>query len=212
MAGHIPSSGSISMGPAAGDTRSIYRLRNLKRSTGDSSQQSLSNMRDWYRTYVGPAGDPSDNMPGSGNQVSFSDFHNHKVWRVAVRAQTETPTQYTNNNDAELRIYGSYGSSDYYFTCNGSTQHPSGSTEVYFSSMDSGTNYTVTCSDEGGTDAIFYLTYNPGYGGGSHSIIGSTTSGANGTHYYWSTKSSSSWSEYSYFYVEEADPSGTAYG
>lgn len=216
MAGHIPSSGSVSMGPIAGDTRSMYRLRNLKRSTGDTSQQNMSTLRDWFRTYVNPAGDAGGNFPNSGNQIAFSDFYDMKIWRVGIRNVNESASTYSDSNNAQFRVYGSYGSNDFAFHLNGGSnagwQYPSGGAEVLFTGFNGGSSYTFTARDEGGPDADFTLTYYPGYNTATAYMRGTTTSGSNNTNYNWSTNSPSSWSEYSYFYVEEADPSGVSYG
>lgn len=220
MAGHIPSSGSVSMSTAAGDTRSMYRLRNIKRSTGDTSQQAMSTLRDWFRTYVNPAGDAGGNFPDSGNQIAFSNFRDMKIWGCAVRSQNETTSTYNTDDNAKLKVYGLNGTSDYAFTIGGVEQNPSGAAEVEFSKSATGQSFngdgtashTLTVKDEGGTSAEFTLTWVPGYGTGQAKIEGTTTSGTNNQAYNWSTNSPSSYSEYSYFYVEEADPSGTAYG
>ena len=94
MPGYIPSSGAVSIGDAAGSGRSLNELRNIKRTTTTNSAMALSTLRDWYRSYVDPAGDPSGNFPAAGNAISFSDWRNVTITGVKVRVTNETDDTY----------------------------------------------------------------------------------------------------------------------
>ena len=214
MAGHIPHSGSVSIGDAAPEGSRLNELRNLKRSTTTNSQMAMSTLRDWFRTYVNPAGDSLGGFPDSGNQISMSDFRGMKIWGCNVRSKNESTSTYANSNNASLKIKGINGTGDYDFRLGGVWQYPSGSTEVEFTGFngDGSESHTLTVKDDGGTSTQFTLEWVPGYGTGQAKIVGTTTSGTNGQAYNWTTSSPSTYSEYSNFWVEEADPSGTAYG
>jgi|TARA_Y100000310_G_scaffold325836_1_gene389939 hypothetical protein len=214
MAGNIPTSGSVSVGDAAGSGKSLNELRNVKRSTTTNSQMAMSTLRDWFRTYVNPTGDSLGGFPDSGNEISMSDFHGMKIWGCNVRSKNESTSTYANSNNASLKAKGINGTGDYAFHLNSTWQYPSGSAEVEYTGLngDGSTSHTLTVRDEGGTNTDFTLLWCPGYGTGQAKIYGTTTSGTNNQTYNWTTNSSSTYSEYSNFWVEEADPSGTAYG
>ena len=89
MPGRLPASGSISVGDASGADSSINALRNIKRSTTTNSEMAMSTLRDWFRSYVDGAGDPSSNFPGAGDTISFSDFYNLTIFGVQIELQNE---------------------------------------------------------------------------------------------------------------------------
>ena len=210
MPGRLPASGSISIGDASGADSSINALRNIKRSTTTNSEMAMSTLRDWFRSYVDGAGDPSDNFPGAGDAISFSDFYNLIIFGVQIELQNETSNQYNNANNGKLRINGINGTEDFSFNFNGSTQEPTGTADVEYTSLNSG-NYTLTCTDST-TSAEFTLAINIGYGGTASKITGTTTAGGDGTVYTSDATNGGGYSSTLVIYIEDPDPSGTAYG
>lgn len=210
MAGRLPASGPISIGDAAGSTSSLNALRNIKRSTTTNSQMAMSTLRDWYRSFVDGAGDPSSNFPGAGDAISFSDFYNLIIFGVQIELQNETSNQYANANNGKLRINGIDGTEDFSFNFNGQTHEPTGTADVEYSSLNSG-NYTLTCTDST-TSASFTLSINIGYGGTASKITGTATAGGSGTVYTSDATNGGGFSSTLVIYIEDPDPSGTAYG
>ena len=210
MPGRLPASGSISIGDASGADSSINALRNIKRSTTTNSEMAMSTLRDWFRSYVDGAGDPSDNFPGAGDAISFSDFYNLTIFGVQIELQNETDSQYTELNDGKLRINGINGTEDFSFNFNGETGEPTGTGDHEFLNVNSG-DHTLTCTDST-TNAEFTLAINIGKGGTASKITGTTTAGGNGTVYTSDATGGGGYSTTLVIYIEDPDPSGTAYG
>jgi len=222
MAGRIPTSGAISIGDGAGAGRSLNELRNIKRSTTTNSQMALSTLRDWFRTYVDPAGDPSSNFPGAGNEISFSDFRNMIIFGVQMEVANESDTVYDNSANGQLRINGINGTEDFTFRLQGisdgydTTITPSGTNDGTFTGLggnaqySTGYDYTLTCTDDT-TSAAFTLTFQIGLGSSNAQITGTTTAGGNGTVYTFGSQGTS-FGDTMVIYIEERDTSGTAYG
>lgn len=233
MAGYIPNSGAISIGDAAGSTRSLNALRNIKRSTTTNSAMAMSTLRDWYRCYVDGSGDPSSNLPSSGNQVSFSDFRNITIIGIKVRVTNETDDTYDRTDNAAIKCIGLNGSSDYTFRLIGveesahdETQTVEGSSEATFSNLGGtgkhsrGYSYNLYVTDDT-TGAQMYLTIKVNVGTSGATVTGNATSGAAAPGgcsggavsetAFSSQGQAGSYSSYQSWYIEARDPSGTAY-
>ena len=227
MAGRIPTSGSISIGDAAGSGRSLNELRNIKRSTTTNSQMAMSTLRDWFRSYVDPTGDASSNFPGAGDEISFSDFRNMVIFGVQMEVANESDTEYDNSANGQLRINGINGTEDYTFRLQGlsdgydTSLTPTDTADATFTGLGGsaqysrGFDYTLTCTDDT-TGVIFTLTFQIGLGSTSADstkakITGTTTSGGNGTVYTFGSQSTS-FGDTMVIYIEDPDPSGTSYG
>ena len=233
MAGYIPSSGAISIGDAAGATRSLNELRNIKRTTTTNSAMALSTLRDWYRCYVDGSGDPSSNLASAGNAISFSEFRNITITGIKVRVSNETDSTYDNSDNAAIKAYGLNGSLDYTFRLVGITEEhdqtltAEGTNEVTFSGLgggakhSSGYTYNLYITDDT-TSAQFYLTVKVNVGTSGATITGNATSGAAAPGScsggaiaetaFGSQGQAGSYSSYQTWYIEARDPSGTAYG
>lgn len=223
MAGYIPNTGAVSIGDAASSGRSLNELRNIKRSTTTNSEMAMSTLRDWYRTYVDGAGDPSGNFPAAGDQISFSDFRLMTVLGVQMEVRNESDTAYDNSGDGQLRINGINGGEDYTFRLQGisdsydTTISPVGTTDATFTSLggtgtgSTGYDYTLTVTDDV-TNAVFTLTFQIGLGSSGGQITGTTTAGGDGTVFVFGSQSSGSFGDTMLILIGDPDPSGTTYG
>ena len=222
MPGHIPGTGSISIGDAAGSGRSLNELRNIKRSTTVNANMSMSTLRDWFRDFVDGGGDGAGLFPDTGDRISFSQFRNMTIFGIQVEAQNETDTTYDNSEDARLRVNGIHGTEDFTFRLTGPegydvTISPVGAADALFNGLGGANNnsrdyeYTLTCTDDN-TNASFEVIFRCDEGTAPSEMIGTTTSGGDGEVYTFGTPSSTAYGDTITIYVQDPDPSGESYG
>ena len=101
----IPETGQLSPGLNAAN-RSINLLKNIKTpTTRAEANTSINELRNWFRTYVGFAGNFSNNK-ANNEQVQLSDFRGAQILGVDVKFRNETNSTYGTNNNALVILKG----------------------------------------------------------------------------------------------------------
>ena len=101
----IPTTGQLSPGLNEAN-RSINLLKNIKTATARAqANTSVNELRNWFRTYVGFAGNFSNNK-ANNEQVQLSDFRGAQILGVDVKFRNETNSTYGTNNDALVILKG----------------------------------------------------------------------------------------------------------
>ena len=101
----IPKTGQLSPGLNAAD-RSINLLKNIKTATDRTqANTSINELRNWFRTYVGFAGN-FDNNKGNNEQINLSEFRGAEILGVDVKFKNETNSAYGTKNNAQVIIKG----------------------------------------------------------------------------------------------------------
>lgn len=188
----IPTTGQLSPGLNAAN-RSINLLKNIKTATNRTeANTSINELRNWFRTYVGFAGN-FDNNKANNKQVNLSDFRGAEILGVDVKFKNETNSTYGTNNNAQVIIKGLFSQKvKYGFNAVQATPKPHsvGKTVLH------GDAATLTGFDgEGGNILITVKSYNtegklsvrahsfqikPAYGGTAR-VLGTNTGGVDGS-------------------------------
>ena len=101
----IPTTGQLSPGLNEAN-RSINLLKNIKTATARAqANTSVNELRNWFRTYVGFAGN-FDNNKANNEQVNLSDFRGAEILGVDVKVKNETNSTYATNKDFKVIIKG----------------------------------------------------------------------------------------------------------